>query len=76
MTLHEQIEWLQEKANNASELAQAYLSNHDTPGYARYSDTADKYQLIVDSLKDLEDSRALNKRLLKAIDGLDVEIMW
>ena len=35
------IEWLEQKANAAGELAQDYLSNHDTAGYARYSDAAD-----------------------------------
>lgn len=55
MTLTKQIEWLQQKANIAGELAQDYLSDHDTAGYARYSDAADKYQSVVDSLTVLKD---------------------
>lgn len=61
--IDEQIEWLRQKANDSYELAKAYLSNHDTKNYAKYSDMADDCQLVIDNLESFKkNSRIANTR--------------
>lgn len=68
MTLDEQIEWLQQKANNNYELAQDRLNEHDTLGYAKYTNMGDRYQFVVESIVGiLEDCEELVKSVSELV---------
>lgn len=54
MTLDEQIEWIQQKIKDNYKLANKCLSNNNAEGCFKFSGNIYRYQLVVNSLKELK----------------------